>query len=72
LLAQPDLLVLDEPTMGLDNVLRRNLWAMFHRLVATGVAAGVERVSTAALTVAEQRAEQQATGPPSSPPRCHL
>jgi ABC-2 type transport system ATP-binding protein len=36
LLARPDLLVLDEPTVGLDPVLRRDLWAMFHRLAADG------------------------------------
>ena len=36
LLAKPDLLVLDEPTVGLDPVLRRDLWAMFHRLAADG------------------------------------
>ncbi len=38
LLGNPDVLVLDEPTVGLDPVLRRDLWALFHRLVDTGKA----------------------------------
>jgi ABC-2 type transport system ATP-binding protein len=36
LLGNPELLVLDEPTVGLDPVLRRDLWAMFHRLADQG------------------------------------
>jgi ABC-2 type transport system ATP-binding protein len=37
LLGTPSLLVLDEPTVGLDPVLRDDLWALFHRLADAGV-----------------------------------
>jgi ABC-2 type transport system ATP-binding protein len=37
LLGAPELLVLDEPTVGLDPVLRDDLWALFHRLASRGV-----------------------------------
>jgi energy-coupling factor transporter ATP-binding protein EcfA2 len=36
LLNRPELLVLDEPTVGLDPVLRRDLWQLFHSLAETG------------------------------------
>ena len=36
LLGEPDLLVLDEPTVGLDPVLRRDLWALFRSLAVRG------------------------------------
>ena len=37
LLGHPELLVLDEPTVGLDPVLRAELWGLFARLAAGGV-----------------------------------
>ncbi len=37
LVGRPDLLVLDEPTVGLDPVLRRDLWATFRSLAGEGV-----------------------------------
>jgi ABC-2 type transport system ATP-binding protein len=36
LLGRPDVLVLDEPTVGLDPVLRRDLWRTFHELADEG------------------------------------
>jgi ABC-2 type transport system ATP-binding protein len=36
LLGQPKLLVLDEPTVGLDPVLREELWKRFRELAAAG------------------------------------
>ncbi|MDQ2852138.1 MAG: ABC transporter ATP-binding protein [Allobranchiibius sp.] len=38
MLGRPQLLVLDEPTVGLDPVLREDLWSLFRRLVEHGLA----------------------------------
>ena len=51
LLGRPDVLVLDEPTVGLDPVLRRDLWAMFHRLADAGTTV---IVSSHVMDVAER------------------
>jgi ABC-2 type transport system ATP-binding protein len=37
LLGEPRVLILDEPTAGLDPVLREDLWTLFQRLAASGV-----------------------------------
>jgi ABC-2 type transport system ATP-binding protein len=37
LLGSPELLVLDEPTVGFDPLVRRDLWQLFYRLAESGV-----------------------------------
>ncbi len=51
LIHQPDLLLLDEPTFGVDPVSRRELWLIVHEMVAQGMTAVV---STAYMDEAER------------------
>jgi ABC-2 type transport system ATP-binding protein len=51
LVHQPEILLLDEPTFGVDPVSRRELWLIVHEMVAEGVTAVV---STAYMDEAER------------------
>lgn len=51
LVHQPDILLLDEPTFGVDPVSRRDLWLIVHEMVAEGVTVVV---STAYMDEAER------------------
>jgi len=51
LIHQPEILLLDEPTFGVDPVSRRELWLIVHEMVAAGVTAVV---STSYLDEAER------------------
>lgn len=51
LIHRPDILLLDEPTFGVDPISRRDLWLILHEMVASGVTV---IVSTAYLDEAER------------------
>ena len=51
LIHQPELLLLDEPTFGVDPISRRDLWLILHEMVAEGVTI---IVSTSYLDEAER------------------
>jgi ABC-2 type transport system ATP-binding protein len=51
LIHEPDILLLDEPTFGVDPISRRDLWLIIHEMVARGVSV---IVSTAYLDEAER------------------
>jgi len=51
LIQQPEILLLDEPTFGVDPISRRDLWLIVHEMVAAGVTAVV---STAYMDEAER------------------
>jgi len=44
LIHQPEVLLLDEPTFGVDPVSRRDLWLIVHDMVAQGITAIVSTV----------------------------
>lgn len=51
LIHEPDILLLDEPTLGVDPISRRDLWLIVHEMVASGVTV---ILSTAYLDEAER------------------
>jgi len=51
LIHQPEVLLLDEPTFGVDPISRRDLWLILHEMVAAGVTVVV---STAYMDEAER------------------
>jgi ABC-2 type transport system ATP-binding protein len=51
LIHQPEILLLDEPTFGVDPISRRDLWLILHEMVAQGVTV---IVSTAYMDEAER------------------
>ena len=51
LIHQPEILLLDEPTFGVDPISRRDLWVIVHEMVAGGMTV---LVSTAYLDEAER------------------
>jgi ABC-2 type transport system ATP-binding protein len=51
LIHQPDVLLLDEPTFGVDPISRRDLWLIVHEMVAAGM---TTLVSTSYLDEAER------------------
>jgi ABC-2 type transport system ATP-binding protein len=69
LLGNPELLILDEPTVGLDPVLRRDLWQTFNGLVEGGATILVsthvmDEAARADELVLLRDGEIVATGPP--------
>ena len=51
LIHEPDIMLLDEPTFGVDPISRRDLWLIVHDMVATGITV---LVATAYLDEAER------------------
>ncbi len=73
LLGEPEVLVLDEPTVGLDPVLRKELWTTFHELAGGGATLLISSHvmdEAARVHVADPDARRRGADADDAAPRC--